>query len=165
MAVETVKSTAITNRDSSPRALSNPSLIKGMLVEAVGMAAVDSAASIGSKYLLATVPSNARLSNLLLSCTAITSAAGDIGVYKSTAEGGAVVDADFFASAQSLATALANSDVTHESAVFGVDDVEKPLWEALGLTEDPGIMYDIVVTLTAAATAAGTVAMKARYVI
>ena len=71
-----------------------------------------------------------------------------------------MVDADHFASAQSIATALKNSDVTHESGVFDIDDVEKPLWEALGLTADPQRFYDIAVTLTAAAGSAGTVSAK-----
>jgi hypothetical protein len=83
---------------------------------------------------------------------------------------GAVIDADFFASAQSLAAALVNSDITHEAdaadagAGFGLADKEKPLWQALGLTSDPGKWYDIVATLTAAAASAGTVALLTRYV-
>ena len=72
--------------------------------------------------------------------------------------------------AQSLAAALVHTDVTHEAdpadagAGYGNADVEKPLWQALGLTADPNKLYDIAVTLTAAAGSAGTVSLKVQYV-
>jgi hypothetical protein len=110
------------------------------------------------------------VSRVLLSCDAITTCAGDVGVYQTTDNGGAAVDVDFFASAQSLAAALANSDVTHEAdaadagAGYGLADVEKQLWQALGLTADPCRDYDVAVTLTAAAGSAGTVGLKVQVV-
>jgi hypothetical protein len=94
-----------------------------------------------------------------------TTTIADFGIYKSTVESNTVVDADFFGSAISLKDGAINgTDITHESGVFGVEDIEKPLWEALGLSADPHIMYDIVATLTAAADAAGTISVKAEYV-
>jgi len=172
MAVELVKSAAITNADATPVVLNNPSVERGVLREMVGSAELTSSASIASILRLARVPSNARISRILLSCDAITSAAGDVGVYyPQTIAGvaGAVIDVDFFASAQSLAAALVHTDVTHEAdpadagVGYGHADVAKPLWEALQLTADPGGYFDIAVTLTAAATAAGTVALKAQF--
>ena len=95
-----------------------------------------------------------------------TATAGDLGVYQTTANGSAVVDADHFASAVALnAGVLAGADVTHESTVFGVEDAEKPLWEALGLSVDPKISYDIVLTLTADADVGGSFTLKGKYVI
>lgn len=164
MAVVNTKGTAITNADATPRVANNSRIARAELMEAVGTLEAVSGDSIGSTYRLARVGSNARVSRILLSCDAITTCTGDVGIYKTAADGGAVVDADFFASANALSAALANSDVTHESGVFGVEDVEQPLWQALGLTADPGILYDIVVTLTAAAGSAGTVSLKAQYV-
>jgi hypothetical protein len=38
------------------------------------------------------------------------------------------------------------------------------LWQALGLAADPYKLYDIAVTLTAAAASNGTIAMKVQYV-
>jgi len=172
MAVELVKSAAITNADATPVVLNNPSVERGVLREMVGSAELTSSASIASILRLARVPSNARISRILLSCDAITSAAGDVGVYyPQTIAGvaGAVIDVDFFASAQSLAAALVHTDVTHEAdpadagVGYGHADVAKPLWEALQMTADPGGYFDIAVTLTAAATAAGTVALKAQF--
>ena len=48
--------------------------------------------------------------------------------------------------------------------MYGLEDVEKPLWEALGLTADPRKLYDIAMTLTAAAAATGDISLKVRYV-
>jgi len=48
--------------------------------------------------------------------------------------------------------------------VYGVNDKEKPLWEALGLSADPQREYDIALTLTAAnQTAAADVALRVQY--
>lgn len=175
MAVELIKSAALTAADSpASQTVSNQAsarVASGRVKESVGTGEFTSTASIASIARLARVPSNARISQILLSCDAITSAAADIGIYDvPTVNSGAAVDVDFFASAQSLASALVNSDVTHEAdaadagAGFGQADVEKPLWQALGLTADPGKLYDVAITLTAAATAAGTVSLKTRFV-
>lgn len=172
MAVVTTKSGVITNRDSTPIVLSNASIANGSMHEAVGTVEGANGDSIASKFIYASVPSNARISRVLLSCDAIaTSGAGDIGVYQTTANGSTVVDADFFASAVVLTSALVHSDITHEAdaadagAGYGLADVEKPLWQALGLTSDPSRMYDIVLTLTTALGGAGTVSLKVQYVI
>lgn len=170
MAVVTTKSTAVTAGDALPQTLTAQKTHGGRLRESLGVIEAVSGDSIDSVYRLVRINSGDRISRVLLSCDAITTCAGDVGIYDIAAvNAGAVVDVDFFASAQSLASALVNSDVTHEAdaadagAGFGLADVEKPLWEALGLTADPGKQYDIAVTLTAAAGSAGTVALKVQY--
>jgi hypothetical protein len=166
MAVVTVKSGAITNRDASPKVLSNPVLQGGRVKECSGTVEVTTGNDIASIYVLASVPSNARVSQVLVYSDDMgTATAADIGLYRTTADGGAVVDADFFASALSLnGGALNGSDVTHESGVYGVEDREKTLWEGLGLSADPQIMYDICATLTAAADVGGTLSVAVKYV-
>ena len=167
MAVVAVKSTAITNADA--KILNNSRIFRTEVYEAVGTVEAANGDSIASIYRFCRVPSNARISRVLLSCDAITSGAGDVGVYKTARDGGAVVDVDFFGSAVSIASALSHSDITHEAdaadagAGYGQADVQKPLWQALGLTADPYIEYDIAVTLTAAAAAAGTMSMKVQF--
>jgi hypothetical protein len=104
-----------------------------------------------------------RVTDVILDCDAITTCAADIGLYRTAADGGAVVDADFFASAQSLATVLNSQNVTNESAVVDIANKGKRLWEMLALTADPGVWYDVVVTLTAAAGSAGTVTLRVRF--
>lgn len=167
MAVVAVKSTAITNADA--KVLNNSRIFRTEVYEAVGTVEAANGDSIASIYRFCRVPSNARISRVLLSCDAITSGAGDVGVYKTARDGGAVVDVDFFGSAVSIASALVNSDVTHEAdpadsgAGYGKADVEKPLWQALGLTADPYLEYDIAITLTAAAAAAGTMNLTVQF--
>lgn len=169
MAVVNTKSSAITALDAVPSKKLATIVAGGRLRERVGTLEVANGDSIGSTLRLARVRSSDRISRLLLSCDAITSAAADVGIYDTAENGGLVIDADFFASAQSLAAALVNQDISHEAdaadagAGFGLADVEKPLWQALGLSADPNKDYDVVATLTAAATAAGTVSAKVQY--
>lgn len=166
MAVEHLKSAVITNADAGT--LSNGRIADAMLKEAIGTDQASASASIGSTYRLCRIPSNARISEVILSCDAFdTTGAADVGIYQTAANGGAVVDADFFASAVVLTTALPNTAVTHESGVFGIEDVEKPLWEALGLSADPHRDYDVALTLTTANGAGATpdVTLRVRYAI
>lgn len=163
MAVVAVKSTQITNRDAVPRVPIDGRVQGGSVKGARGTAAVANGDSIGSTYRLCSVPSNALVKSAALSCTAITTCAGDIGLYRTTQDGGAVVDADFFKAAQSLAAALARSEVG-QGNVMSVANLEKPIWQLLGLSADPQLMYDVVITLTAAAASAGNVAMDVDWV-
>jgi hypothetical protein len=165
MATVTVKSGAITNRDASPRVLNDAGLEGGRMTCARGTVEITSGNSIGSTYIMCQVPSNAYIEDVLVSSDDIgTATAGDIGIYQTTDNSNTVVDADFFASALSLKDgALAQSIALHESGVYGVEDIEKPLWEALGLSADPNRYYDVVLTLTAAADASGTFSLQVRY--
>jgi len=170
MATVSVYSTAITNRNATPRVLNNARISKGAMQLVAGTVEASAADDIGSKYFFCTLPSNARVAQVLLSCDDVGSTGlVDIGIYQTTANGAAVVDADFFASAQALTTALGQTDITFETAganaSYGVDDIEKPLWEALGLTVDSKIDYDVVATATQAVELAGTISLQVSYAI
>lgn len=171
MAVVTTKAGAITNRDATPRVATNAGLAAGAVKGFVGVVEAVSGDSIASKYIMGQIPSNAYAEVLRLYSDAVTTCAADIGIYRTTADGGAVVDVDFYASAQSLASALSGTDVTHEADAAdagsgnGNADLEKPLWQRLGLTSDPKVMYDVVITLTAAAGSAGTIGLRGQYMI
>lgn len=159
MAVVNTKSTVVSNGDAVPAVITTAQLGDGRMRQKRGVVAAASGDSIGSTFRFFRVKSNDIVAQLLLSCDAITTCAADFGLYKPAVNGGAVVDADFFASAQSLASALSNTDITRESGVVTVANMEKPLWQALGLTEDPQTEYDVVATLTAAAGSAGDIAL------
>lgn len=163
MAVVTTKSATITNRDAVPAVINDGRLERGALRSSHGYVTAVNGDSIGSKYVLASVPSSAMVRQVLLSNDAITTCAADIGVYRNTKDGGAVVSAALFGSAVSLASAQSNVDVTNESTNYGVDKQEQPLWQAAGLTSDPGGTLDIVATLTAAAGSGGKVGADIRY--
>lgn len=167
MATEALKSGNITNRDSTPAVKINAAIAGGVMHGAAGTVEVTTDSDAGSTYRMFSIPSNARVHKLnVYTDAALTNFAADIGIYKSTADGGTVVDADHFGSAVDLATSAENgTDVTHESGVNNIDDVEKPLWQALGLTSDPNLIYDVVLTSTTASGAAGTLSLKGSWTV
>ena len=165
MAVVAVKSTLITNADATPAVHNSPRVDGGFERIEVATAAITSGDSIDSTYRMFRVPSNAVMTDLRIYSPDIgTTTISDIGLYRTAKDGGAVVDADFFASALSLKDGAINgTDVLHESAVFSIANSGKELWDALGLTSDPSVFYDVAFTLTAAADATGTVKLIGRY--
>jgi hypothetical protein len=87
MAVVTVKSSAIANRDAVPQVKNNPSSEGGRLRSCVGSVAVTSGDGVGSKYILAEIPSNARINQILVYSDDLgTTTVGKIGVYQTTAK-------------------------------------------------------------------------------
>lgn len=163
MAVVTLKSATVTNRDATPPVINDNRLERGLCRSSIGSVPAANGDSIGSKYIVAAIPATAIVRKVLISNAAITSGAADVGVYRNTADGGAVVDADFFGSAVSIATAQNNVDITGESAVYTIDKREQPLWQAVGLSSNPGGTLDVVLTLTAATTAGGLVGLIVEY--
>jgi hypothetical protein len=145
-----LKGTAITNREASPRVLNNPGLGVGAVEKcAYGyIASVTAALSATSIIRLVQVPSNCIVTDLRLTSGAQAAGAGDIGVYRNNANGGTVIDADFFGSAVSVAAASLNADVLNESGVNTMVKQGQPLWQALGLTSDPKQDFDIAFTVT-----------------
>jgi hypothetical protein len=164
MAVVDVKSTLLTNRDAAPRTI-NAAVNDGARVRSKAFTVeVTNGDSIGSTFRLCDIPSNARISSIRIFCDAITSAAADIGLYQTTANGSAVVDVDAYASAFSIASAITvGTEVMFEAR--NVDKVAKRVFEDAGLTADPFRDYDLVATLTAAAGASGTLSGVVEYVI
>lgn len=163
MAVVNTKSTSITNLDAADL---NPDYkSRGVLREAIESMESTSGDSIGSTYRMVRVWSGWRISDVIIDSDDVgTTTVADIGLYRTAADGGAVVDADFFASALVLnAGALSNQNVTHESGVVDIANKGKRLWEQLGLSADPGYWYDVALTLTGAADAAATITMRVRF--
>lgn len=173
MAVVNTKSTAITNRDATPPVLNDARIERSTLKSGIGSVAVGAADSATSYYPLVTVPTSAMVRAVLANATAgMTTLAGNIGVFKTTANSAGVTtgviantgSGTFFASAQSLASALNNSDVTGASGSYTTDKREQPLWQAIGLAADPGGFFDIGIVVTTANTgAAGRVGLEVQY--
>jgi hypothetical protein len=169
MAVVDRKSSLITNVTASPQVVNSPSLgAPSRLMETAGYltpAADDTQASI---HRFVRLPSNARVSEVLFSTAdASTAGAFNLGIYKTADNGGAVVDADLFASAFDLSGGPFNNyDLTYESGEYTYAESVKPLWEVLGLTSDPCVEYDVVATISTTYNGAGTAQLlKVRYVI
>lgn len=165
MAVVNTKSTIVSNADAAPY-VATPALISGgRMREQVGHVAVAAGDDDNSVYRVARVHSNVRISELLVTNDAITGGSSyDLGLYDTDENGGAVVDADLFASAASMASANTMRDLTHESGQWPLEESEQALWEALGLTEDPDKLYDIAFTANTVGSAAGDIVAHVRYV-
>jgi hypothetical protein len=173
MAVVNTKPTTITNRDSTPPVLNDGRIQRGVLKSAVGSVAVGAADSATSYYPLVEVPTTAMVRSVFLTAVAgMTTLAGNVGVFKTTANNGGVTTGvaaaassnTFFASAQSAATLQARTDVTNTGTTYPTDKREQPLWQAIGLTADPGGTFDIGFQVTTANTgSAGRLGLEVNY--
>lgn len=165
MAVENLKSTHISNATATPVVLNTAPLGAGaQLHESAGTVTSAAAASSTSTYRMCRVPSNARISQVLLSNGAAgATGAADVGVYETNDNGGAAVDAGLFGSAVAITAAQNHLDVTYESGQYTLAESEKPLWEVLGKTKDTQREYDIVITLTADVVNATAMNLKVRF--
>jgi hypothetical protein len=165
MAVVNLKSTAITNADATTYTLNKKGLTGGVVKVARGTIETGAADDIASVYRFARLPSHARIVMIQLWSDDIgTTGTADFGLYRTAADGAAVVDADAFASAVVLDSgAIAGTMIHHESAVYGVEDIEQQLWQIAAATADPQVMYDVCATLTEATDAAGTVSVLVFY--
>jgi len=167
MAVVDRNSNTIANSVATPKVLNSPAVGGASpLKEVCGYvanAADDTQASI---HRFCRLPSNARVSQILFSTgDATTAGAINVGLYRTAGDGGAVVDADLFASALDLTGGpMQNLDITYESGEYTVAESIMPLWQVLGLSSDPQIEYDIAATIstTYQAAAVGQL-LKARY--
>lgn len=169
MATEALKSTNITNRDATPPVLNSPFTERCRLTIVSGFCTSTAAIGVGSTYRLCSIPSNCRVSDVLLHNTALNAAAttptGNIGIYRSTKDGGAVVDADFFSADFNLATVHnGRNGISDDSATYSITKQEQPIWQAVGMSSDPKSDLDVVVTLTAVGDTAGTIQAQVYYV-
>ncbi|RTL11283.1 MAG: hypothetical protein EKK54_08115 [Neisseriaceae bacterium] len=163
MGVVNTKSGSVTNSDAVPLVRNNAIVNGGRLRCAVDYVAVAAADDDTSVYRVIRLHSNCRVDSLLLYNTAITAGTSyDVGIYKTAADGGAVVDADAFGSAVDLSSAHSGTDVAFEA--LALTSIKKTLWEVAGLSADPNCYYDIALTANTVGTAAGTIALKAYYV-
>ena len=169
MAVDlTLKSVQITNREATPRVLNDVgSGGAGIVREVYGhLVSVPASLSVTSIIRLVEVPSNSRVTSVKLYSGAQGAGAFDIGVYRSNADGGAVVDKDLFGSAVSCASAVEGVEQIRESGESTIAEMSQPLWQWAGMTSDPKAMLDIaaVVTTTDVTTGTGAMGLRVQYV-
>lgn len=168
MAVGTKKSENIVNIEASPIAVLEKKRRRVVrVIDKVAVVAED-IGDIGDVILFGPIPSNAVITGLKvfnddLDSHATPTIAADIGLHYSgvgsgqVAEGrvsGAVIDADCIASA---ATMLQAASVVGTELRFEADDIVdigKEAWEVGGLSSDPGGLFYVGMTLTAAAATA-----------
>ncbi len=161
MAVVNTKSTAITNADATPKVANNSYIENGKMRVSVGTVEVAAADDDASVFRFVRIPSGARVHSIRVFCDALTSGTSfDCGIYKNSADGGAVVDVDSFASAVDLSTAItAGTEIRFEAA--DIAQIEKRMFEQAGvaLAADPFLEYDICLTANTIGSAAGTISL------
>jgi hypothetical protein len=174
MAVDHVKSTAITNLDAPFATVPGPIFIStsaegafGMMRRATGYATAVASSSVGATYQLVRVPSNAKIQSIDFESAAQGAGKFSLGVYYATdgsnassVTGGlllaATINATFFASQIDCSSAVAITNETNQSGNYTIDLRTKPLWLALALATDPGGNLDIVATVDTTAVTTGT---------
>lgn len=165
MAIVAKKSTRITNAEAVLQTYDNVVVNHGRKRTAAATVELASGDSAASTIRMVRVHSSWRIASIMLFCDAITSGAADIGLYQTAANGGAVVDADAYASAQTIATASKTGiECRFESAATDIAKIEQQVWQDAGLTADPNRYYDLTLILTADTSAAGTVSLEVTYI-
>lgn len=166
MAVVNTKSTAVTAADATPPTLTNSYIAGGVLRESVGTVEAAAADDNDSIYRMVRLPSHARVTSILLASDAVTGSSDvNVGIWQTAANGGAVVSENIFADAVDLSSATVFTEVLLETTATDIVKVEKRLWELLGLTADPMRDYDLCLKAVAAASAAGTYAVKVKWTV
>jgi len=178
MTASTVKSENITNIEASPIVALDRKKGRIKTIHDQIEVAVTSEDEVGDLILLAPVPSNAVLLDVLImndALDAVADLAVNIGLYYSGIGGnqyqngltsGTVVDADCFAAASAELQSANTVWTSVRCATDDIADIKKEAWEVAGLTVDPGgMLYVGVAVTTAAATdAAGTLVARVDYI-
>lgn len=174
MAIVITKSTFVTNRDATPAVINDNRIGGSTLKSGVGSVAVGAADSATSYYPLVAVPSTSMVRAIYATSLAgMTTLAGNVGVFKNTANSAnvttgvsaAAASNVIFASAQTFAVVQNRVDVTNTGTTYPTNLREQPLWQAIGLASDPGGTFDIGVQVTTANTgAAGRIGIEVQYV-
>jgi hypothetical protein len=157
MGTSHLKSAQVTNLDATPPVRSTAGQNEiGVMRGVSGFVTAVAADAAGSTYRFCRVPSNAVVKQVLFESEAQGAGNVSLGVYRTAADGGAVVDADLFASRIDCASLVVQGDYTNESTQYNLNERNMPLWQAAGLTSDPGGFLDIAGTVDTTAVTTGT---------
>ena len=174
MSTFNVKSTVITNRDASPKVLTDPINATGRAHSVTGVENLPQTAAAGSTVKLVTVPSSAKLATIEHCAAAIGTSAIDMAVwYPTYVPGGAAVAASVAGTLISSSwmtsniagndSAISWTDSFGTIANFGIAKRSYPLWQILGLTSDPMIDLDLGFSVRTANSIAGYVGMRVMF--
>lgn len=154
-AVVTVKSTVLTNRDALPSVINKAFLDGARVRHKRGVVTVTNGDSVASTYRFGTIKSNDLVKQIVIDCGACGAGCQfNVGLYDTTGNGGAVVSVSLFATALDVSAALRAVDITRQSGTITVANMEKRVWELLGLAADPMKEYDVCATILNAAAGA-----------
>jgi hypothetical protein len=178
MASEALKSAAITGYDTVPptKPAGGAGAVNG-LYQLDGYVTRTAGVTTGSVYRLCRVRSDCYVKNIDLEWAAAgANAAFSVGLYYSDAPASGVLDGTqpsltgvvnsksaLFASAIDPTSAGSFVNETNQSGNYPMSLREEPLWQAAGLTTDPGGYFDIAVTTGGTDTNGGNLAMRVSY--
>jgi hypothetical protein len=165
MAVVNTKSTNITNADTSPPVLNDVTVYGGRIRSQCGTVEVAAGDDDTSVFRFARVPSNARIISIKRYNDAIANATVyDVGLYKTAADGGAVVLVNAYANDVDISAGTV-AGVEQAFTTRNIDKIANKVWQDAGLSADSKIEYDICLTGATVGTAAGTISLEVQYVI
>ena len=168
MAIETVTSTFIANRDAQPFVVDYSGYGPGEPISVEAVVAVG-VADVGSIYKLFSIPSRAVPISFRLKTSADmgTTTTFDLALYDTTLNGGGLVtDAYFGSGIVTNAGALDNVEILHSnSSLYTIANAGKRIWELVSpaLTADPGKDYDVYAITDGACDGAATVKWRLTY--
>lgn len=179
MSTFNIKSTVIAARDTTAiKQMIDPVFATGTVFEAIGVertgaAIIDAASTIR----LCPVPSSARVSSLDYAAQALGTSAIDIAVWYPTniPQGGLnapaaslestlISSSAFGANIAGVDTGIAWTDGLGTIAQNSIPKRSQPLWQALGLSSDPGIDLDMGFVVRTATSVQGYVGLRVRYI-
>jgi hypothetical protein len=179
MTVTTTKGAAITNLDATPRVAATagagaPGRLKHINDYATAPAVASGTAG-DSVVKLCRIPSSAKVKEVFIEAAAQgTTGAYDVGLYysDSTVDGTAAANQGtqvnsgkaFFATAVDCSSAKARTDITNESGSYTVDKRNQPIWQAAGLSSDPGGYFDVCATNTNTVTLGGLLSLEVGFI-
>lgn len=140
-------------------------------------AALTTGNTAGGILRMVRMPSNASVVEVYWKVDAsVTTCDCDVGVYYSNANDGTTatnvaaadtaIDADFFASAVDMHTqsSLGWTPIGFESGTYTAAKALQPLWQAVGLSSDPGGFIDICFTNTSTTSGAPVLSCRVDFV-
>lgn len=167
MAVTTTEHSAIIDGfAASPPTFINPGYYGGTLKVQVARVSIADNDDVASIFRLFRVKStDTVISMRYFTPDTLTAMAGDVGLYRTVEEGGAVVDVDAYASAVSFATANTTVGVEVGFEARTVSVLGQPVWDDIASqSTDTSLNYDIAITITTQVTDPGTLTVMLLYV-
>ena len=173
-----LKSAAITNLDTIP--ILAPTQGEGgpsYLQEIDGYVTCLTADTTSSVYRIVRLPTNVKVKSVVIDTAALSASTTlNVGAYYSDAYSaggvfdgtppslsGTVISAAFFASALAATSANVRVDVTNQAGNYPISNRNEYLWQALGLSADPGGFIDITVVPNVAIVAGGVIGLTVEY--
>ncbi len=175
MTTYNILSTAISNRDATPKVLTDAFVAGGQVSASEGYVQTHGAAdAAGTTYRMVSIPSSARIEGVKFSNDALaTSCTVDVGVWwptyipigsgLSASIASTVIHTTLFASVLNCSASAADTNILNQSLANGIATQELPLWSAAGLASDPNMDLDIVVYVAVAVAQQGYIGLKVSY--